>query len=245
MKPIAKLTARQQVFLDKLWDLYRIHERPIHYTDLAEELGVNRFSAYDMLRVLEEKGVVSSSYVLRSTASPGTDAPGPGRPMVMFSPASQVAAGPLQADDGLPLSDDWPSMRDRALARLRQAREANPREALVELLSRLPDASAPLAFCTEMTGALLLNMRRVRGKAGGLNPFRALAALRTDSASQLESLAGLSVGITLSAEDEAGRPLTRRLLNHAQRYQSSLSRLNQEARTALVQFLEDALEALD
>jgi hypothetical protein len=242
---MAKLTVRQQAFLDKLRELYRDHRSPVHYTKVAEGLGVNRFSAYDMLKVLEEKGFVSSSYALRSAAPTGTGTSGPGRSMVVFSPTPQAAPVQEPTDDDVRLSDDWPSMRERALTRLRQAREANPREALVELLARLPDASAPLAFCTEMTGALLLNMQRVAGKAGGLNPFRALSALRTDNAAELESLAGLSVGIALSAEDEGSHSLTRRLLNHAQHYQTSLSGLSQEARSALVQFLEDALEALD
>ena len=58
-------------------------------------------------------------------------------------------------------------------------------------------------------------------------------------------LAGLSVGATLSTEEENGRSLTQRLLENAQHYQTNLGRLSEEARSLLVQFLEDALEALD
>lgn len=245
MKPSAKLTTRQQAFLDKLWELYRHHNSPVHYTAVAEGLGVNRFSAYDMLKVLEEKGYAFSSYTPRSASSAEPSTSGPGRPMVVFTPQVDAAASQTPADSDIRLGDDWHSVRERVLIRLQQAREANPRDALVEMLARLPDASAPLNFCTEMIGALLLNMRRAAGKAGELSPFRALSALRTESATELESLAGLSLGVSLSTDDEAGRSVTRRLLNNAQRYQSSLSRLSQEARTALVQFLEDALEALD
>jgi hypothetical protein len=245
MKPAVKLTARQQAFLDKLRELYKAHNSPVHYTAVAEGLGVNRFSAYDMLKVLEEKGYASSSYTLRKDSPSGPGTSGPGRPMIVFSPRVQAAAPQAPSEPDVQLSDDWPSVRERVLTRLQQAREANPREAVAEMLARLPEPTAPLHFCTEMIGALLLNMRRAAGRAGELSPFRALSALRTDNAAELESLAGLSVGMTLADEDEAGHSLTRRLLNHAQRYQSNLSRLSQEARTALVQFLEDALEALD
>jgi len=53
------------------------------------------------------------------------------------------------------------------------------------------------------------------------------------------------VGASLSANDEAGPSLTQRLLEHAHGYQANLSRLSAEARAALIQFLEEALEALD
>jgi hypothetical protein len=131
------------------------------------------------------------------------------------------------------------------LNRLQSAREASYREALSDLLARLPEAKAPLTFCTEMIGALLLNMQRARARAIGLNPFRALAALRGKDLADLETLAGLSVGTTLHDEDETARSLTQRLLENAQHYQQNLGRLSREARMMLVQFLEDALDALD
>lgn len=239
MASIPKLTPRQRTFLDKLRELYRERKAPVHYTDLAKRLGVNRFSAYDMLKVLEKKGVVSRSYALAPEHS------GPGRSMVVFSPTPQ-AETLLGLDAPSPLANgEWSSVRERVLTRLREAREADHREVLNDLLNRLPDASAPLEYCTQMIGALLLNMRRVKARAGALNPFRVLTTLRGDESSGLEALAGLSVGATLSTEDETSPSLTQRLLDHAHSYQASLAELSAEARSKLVQFLEEALAALD
>jgi hypothetical protein len=239
-----RLTARQRAFLDKLLELYREHKGPVHYSDVAERLGVNRFSAYDMLKVLEKKGFASSSYALRSSAAATAGHAGPGRSMVVFAPTSRAASFLGRGLEDLRLGEDWSGVREHVLNLLKNTREASPREALNDLLARLPEASAPLTFCTEMVGALLLNMQRATSRAGGLNPFRALAAFRTFDA-RLETLAGLSVGATLSAEDEAEQSLTRRLLDYSQRYQTNLARLSEEARSALLQFLEEALEALD
>jgi hypothetical protein len=210
----------------------------VHYSAVAERLGVNRFSAYDMLKVLEEKGFALSSYVLAAEHS------GPGRSMVVFSPSPQATTMLTLGEDTLPL-EDWQQVRKRVLTKLKSARETNYREALNDLLARLPDATAPLTFCTEMTGALLLNLGRARARAAGLNPFRALAALRSQDDAGLGTLAGLSVGATLSTDDEAGTSLTKRLLDQAHHYQANLSRLSHEARLALIEFLEEALEALD
>ena len=233
-----KLTPRQRAFLDKLMELHREHKGPVHYSALAERLGVNRFSAYDMLKVLEKKGLASSSYSLAAGHS------GPGRSMVVFSPTPQAAQmlNPQAADEWL--GDEWRTVRATVLGRLRSAREADYREMLEDLLARLPEARAPLVYCAEMIGVLLLNMQRVRTKAGGLSPFRALASLTSSSDAELETLAGLSLGATL-ADDDASPGLTRRLLDHARQYQHSLGRLSSEARLALVQFLEEAVEALD
>jgi hypothetical protein len=96
-----------------------------------------------------------------------------------------------------------------------------------------------------MVGVLLLNMRRATARAGGMNPFRALAALQVNDAAGLETLVGLSVGATLAADDEASSSLTRRVLDLARHYQVSLGRLSEDAQAALAQFLEEALEALD
>jgi DNA-binding MarR family transcriptional regulator len=239
METASKLTARQKAFLKKLEELYQEHHGPVHYTDVAKKLGVSRFSAYDMLKVLEKKGFAASSYALAAGHS------GPGRPMVVFAPTPKATAALAPVTTMPEVSEEWHSVREGVLHRLRSAREASYREALNDLLARLPEASAPLTFCTEMVGALLLNMQRARDRASGLNPFRALAALRSGGSSGLETLAGLSVGATLSAEDENGRSLTQRLLEYAQRYQANLGRLSEEARSLLIQFLEEALEALD
>ena len=244
MRLTPKLTPRQRTFLDKLLELYRERKGPIHYSLLAERLGVNRFSAYDMLRVLEKKGLAASSYALRSAAATGHA--GPGRSIVVFSPTPEAAL--VLAPEGSiedRLGEEWSTVRRTVLSMLRGAKEASSREALDNLLSRMPEARAPLTFCTEMVGALLLNLQRARTKAGGLNPFGALASLRAGGDTGLETLAGLSVGATLSADGEAEQSRTRELLDYVRSYQTSLTRLSGDARSALVDFLEEALEALD
>ncbi|MFC2029102.1 LexA family protein [Chloroflexota bacterium] len=239
MGTTARLTPRQHTFIDVLVELYREQGGPVHYSELADRVGVNRFSAYDMLKVLEKKGFASSSYALAAERT------GPGRSMVVFAPTRRAAALlPLKAPE-LRLGEDWHKVRERVLERLREAGETSYRDVLNDLLSHLPETRAPLAYCTEMVGALLLNMQRARERAGGLAQFRPLSTLRQDQDAGLETLAGLSVGVTLAADDEAGPSFSQRLLEQAHLYQISLSRLSDEARSALAQFLEDALEALE
>jgi hypothetical protein len=189
--------------------------------------------------VLEKKGFASSSYALATGHS------GPGRSIVVFAPTPRAVTLRAPSLEDYRLGEDWQNMRQRVLNKLQDAREANHREALNDLLTRLPEAKAPLDYCTQMIGVLLLNMRRVRAQAEGLSPFRVLTALQTEGYAGLETLAGLSLGATLSADDETESSLTQRLLDHVRRYQATLGRLSEDTRSALVQFLEEALEALD
>ena len=125
-----RLTSRQQAFLDKLFDLYREFNGPVHYSVVAERLGVNKFSAYDMLKLLEKKGVAASSYVL------GQKHAGPGRSMVVFYPTYQATRFLTQLRHEVLGSDEWQQAKELLLQRLR----------LSTAMQLLPTASVPQLF---------------------------------------------------------------------------------------------------
>jgi DNA-binding MarR family transcriptional regulator len=58
------LTPRQGTFLRALGELCRAEGQAVHYSSVAMRLGVSRFSAYDMLKVLEEKGYARYVYIV-------------------------------------------------------------------------------------------------------------------------------------------------------------------------------------
>jgi len=223
-----KLTPRQRAFLDKLRDLYRERRGPVHYSTVAERLGVSKFSAYDMLRVLEKKGVAGSEYLLSPQRR------GPGRSQVVFFPTSSHVS-----DEAAETDEDWLRIKQRLLTRLREARDVDYREALTDLLSRLSDLGAPLEYCAETIAALLLNLALLREKVSERNPLRSLSSLFTAGEAGLGALAGLSLGSTLMAVGESS--LTDRLLTSIRRYQDHLSQLSEENKRRLTDFLQEAL----
>ena len=233
-----KLTPRQQAFLDKLFDLYREFGGPVHYSVVAERLGVNKFSAYDMLKLLEEKGVAASSYVL------GEEHTGPGRSMVVFYPTHQAAKFLTQLRDEVLHSDEWDQTRERLLQRLREARESNYADTVKEILARLPDVKTPLVYCTEMIGVLLLNLAYASQKVGELIPFRTLTNLTASGEVGLGTLAGFSLGSLLSNPDE-DPSLVSKLVSHTKEFQTYLGELSEESINRLTTFLQDALKAFD
>ena len=224
-----KLTPRQQAFLDKLFELYREFKGPVHYSVVADKLGVNKFSAYDMLKVLEEKGVAASSYVLSDSQT------GPGRSQVVFYPTNKAAEFLTQLRDEVRHSGDWQRVKQQILRRMAEARQANPVDALREALSNLPDTKTPLNYCAEMISVLLLNVERLRNQ----HLLPALETLNAPGQLGLGALTGLSVASTITnpAEDVT---LTEKLLVHTQRFQNQLAELSDESINKLSSFLNDA-----
>lgn len=231
-----KLTRRQQAFLDKLFDLYREFGQPVHYSVVAERLGVNRFSAYDMLKILEEKGVAASAY------APKGDQRGPGRSMVLFYPTYRAAKFLTQLHQDMFGGDEWPQVKESVLRRLRQALESNSRKAMRDLLGQLPDVKTPLAYCTEMIGVLLLNLAQCQERNFTLGALQPLTV--SSGPVGLGTLAGLSLGSLVSGQTD-DPSLAERLAHHIREFQEQLNELSEESLNRLNTFLQDALKAVE
>jgi hypothetical protein len=235
---VMKLTPRQQTFLDKLFDLYREFNGPVHYSLVAERLGVNKFSAYDMLKLLEKKGVAASSYVL------GEGHAGPGRSMVVFYPTHNAAKFLTQLRHEVLGGDEWHQAKELLLQRIRETQESNYAEAVREILAQLPDVKTPLMYCTEMIGVLLLNLASASKQTGELVPFRALNSLTVRDEVGLGTLAGFSLASIIS--NQAGDPsFISKLDSHTKKFQTHLSELSEESVSRLTAFLQDALNAFE
>ncbi len=233
-----KLTPRQQAFLDKLFDLYREFNGPVHYSVVAERLGVNKFSAYDMLKLLEKKGVAASSYVL------GEDHAGPGRSMVVFYPTHKAAKFLTQLRHEVLGSDEWHQAKEHLLQRIRETQESNYAEVVREILVRLPDVKTPLMYCTDMIGVLLLNLAYASKQAGELVPYRMLTSLTVRDEVGLGTLAGFSLGSIIS--NQAGDPsFVSKLIGHTRKFQTYLSELSEDSISRLTTFLQDAINAFE
>ncbi len=228
-----KLTPRQQIFLDKLFDLYRECKGPVHYSIVADKLGVNKFSAYDMLKVLEEKGVAASDYVLNN------DQIGPGRSQVVFYPTNAAAQFLTQLKEEMRYSSDWQRVKERILKRFTKSQQTNPVESLREALSSLPDAKTPLNYCAEMVSVMLLNLENVYDAK--LLP--ALDTININSPIGLGTLAGLSLASSLTNNQDDARFIDK-LITHTKNFQSQLAELSDESMDKLSAFLNDAMTLL-
>jgi hypothetical protein len=186
-----------------------------------------------MLKVLEDKGVAASDYVLSDEQA------GPGRSQVVFYPTHKAAQFLTQLRDEMRYNPDWQRVKERILQRLRDAHQTNPTDALREGLSNLPDTKIPLNYCAEMISVLLLNIDRWRS----YNIMPAMDSLVPKGQLGLATLAGLSLGSCLT-NDADDKSLKEKLTTHTQRFQNQLAEMSEESITKLSAFLGDAMRTL-
>ncbi|MFQ6094337.1 MAG: helix-turn-helix domain-containing protein [bacterium] len=228
-----KLTGRQKDFLRKFLDLYREADHPLHYAVLADRVGVSRVTAYDMLRLLEERGLVSSEYVL-------PEGGGPGRSSLVFSPTEKAAPVMAQLAGESWDTAEWDEVKERILAALREGRGTDYQVLLEEILLRIPEHKSPMLYAAEMITAVLLNLHQLREEAKASSLLENLRALGWPGELGLNALAGLTLGLTMV--ERANRRVTTLLLSYTQKYQDHLAKLSAENKKRLSDFAQEVLK---
>ena len=229
------LTMRQKAFLSRLLDLYAEAREPLHYSRMAETLGVSPATAYDMLKLLERKGMVRSEYVVPDRP------PGPGRASILFvpTPLAHELVARLAAETTR--DEEWEEVKARLLSAVRSGKAADHDELLRDLLALMPRTSSPLAYAAEVITALLLTLRQAKQKLGPRTP---LGMLLDNTAGKLgmSMLAGLAFG--LSATHRVNERLLANLPEHVRRYEAAVQELSAEAAQSLRDFVGEMIAAL-
>ncbi len=233
MKPLYSVTRRQQRMLQALCDLYRAAGQAVHYTVLAQRLGIHNTATYEMLRLLEQEGYVASEYVLSGNA-------GPGRSSVVFTPTAQAFAA-VGLSRGFKRDSKWESAKRQILSGLGHGEDAE-RALAEELIARLPDIEEPIVYCAEALTALLLNVgrdTRQRLEEQGAVLQRLMGDLPTRHL--LSLLPGIALGLALPAPAQR---VSEKLIECSQVCQMHLQQLDEAKQKALAEFLRQVMEAL-
>ena len=229
-----KLTGRQRAFLGKFLELYRQADKPLHYTDVAEAFGVAKITAYDMLRLLEKRGLVRSEYVLRGKGH------GPGRSAVVSVPTAkayslfteQLGSGWDQAE--------WESVKAHILDALQE--RTDYQNLLEEILTQLSERTTPLVYTAQMATAFILNLLLVEEDSPSSALVERLGALGLPGEVGLNALSGLNLG--LSFVERTNQRINDRLEGATRLYQQSLARLSSEATHHLSSFVQEVMQAV-
>ena len=233
-----KLTRRQEDFINTLLDLYRDMQGPVHYKTLAEHLGVSPFTAYDMLRVLEEKGMVKSDYRRPSEKS------GPGRSTVVFLPTSQALELLTALAEGVDFSN-WEAVKQKILEKIRIGDQ--PIDNLSEdLFSRiLSEDHETLRYCMEVITIIMLRLRKGAGRRLLLDNLPILmqdtAATRKEN---LTLLLGFVLGI-LVYENIDDHIWCHELFQHVKQSQSLIASIDPDLRQRMTDFITEMLTMLE
>ncbi|HEY69695.1 MAG TPA: helix-turn-helix domain-containing protein [Anaerolineae bacterium] len=228
------LTGRQREFLGNLLTLYHQAKTPVHYSEVAERLDVAKGTAYEMLRLLEERGLLQAEYTRQGAKG------GPGRSMVVFRPTIRATRGLMRLADGKWEDDDWEQAKHQILDRLQTGLAGDHEHLLDELLQHLPDPHTPAMYLTQMTTAIALGLRSLRGSVEMKYVRSMLQALGQPGELGLSALSGLGVGLSLAKR--LNRRLRKAFLDQAARFHSMLAQLDTEGQRRLAQLTKEILD---
>ncbi len=229
-----KLTRRQEEFIKKTIELGQELDGPFHYTVLAEQLGVSPFTAYDMLRLLEEKGFVTSEYQL------ATDKTGPGRATRLFCPTEKARERhrtfAANSTEALELEGD--ELRQFLLQKKASGELPHP-DLGQEMLARIPptDGNEQVSYCMEVMTILVLRLKQ----SDGLDLLSShLSKMLSDDGTMTQTnlclLGGFAFGI-LAEHDSADNEWTDMLFEHVQQYVMIIMQLSAKECQIISQYI--------
>jgi len=230
-----ELTFRQKAFLSKLLDVYREMQEPVHHSVIAKRLGLNNSTAYDMLRLLEQKGMLISQY------DTPKETPGPGRSNIRFVPTAETIELFSHLAGDVREQEDWEDVKARIVTNLSKGKADDYKDVLNELLAKMPEPRSSLVRCAEVITALLLNLREARWE---LTEQSSVDNLLKAPASKLRMsiLAGLILG--LSHADQSTQRILGMYQEYAEKYEASLQELSYDSLLKLHRFTRDVWHIL-
>jgi len=230
------LTRRQREFLSRFLDLYKEAQEPIHYTEVARRLGIGKVTAYEMLRLLEERGLARSEFRLPEGKR------GPGRASVVFAPTPQADQALAKLAGPAAETEDWEAIKAQILTRLRASESSDYENLLADLLARLPERRRPLLYMAELTTAILLALRTWLEGIRGKRLRRRLLRIGLPGEPGLGALTGLS--LALEVAERVNRRLASAILRESDRYQRTLQMLSEENQRSLAAFAREVVRQI-
>jgi len=223
-----KLTQRQKQFLSQLIDIYREIESPIHYVDLSKRLDIGKITAYEMLRLLEKRGLVEAEYHLPSGKR------GPGRSEVFFKPTKEATRFFKRLSENPADVKEWEIVKQQILGKLQDGKAGGYESLLNDLLVRIPEHRSPLIFLTEMVTAIMLALTPIKKAVKNKSILDHLSRIGLPGEVGLMAIAGL--GAALSLIEDVNINLSTVLLEHSGRYHEMLTELSEEKKKLLTDY---------
>lgn len=213
-------TKRRKQFLENVIRIYFDTLKPVHYETVANVMGVSRWTAYDVLKVLEGEGYLERKYEKNDR--------GTGRSIILFAPTRKVL-NMYNFNKEIVNSKELESIEARIIKLLANDKKRNYTETIDKLL--LPLQKFEYCFC--YLNILVYILKQVCGGPRPIINFSTSTSNKPDV--QLSVFVGLAIGV-VSREME--KDIGQTLCNKSQQFFDYLDELNYESWVRLLDHLK-------
>ncbi len=225
------LTQRQMEFLKKIVEIYRSTNLPMHYATIGKELGVSKWTAYDIMKRLEREGFLASEYALNPESK------NVGRSIIVFYPTEKGLQRVEMSHRDSDMSshhDDLHGVKERLMEYF-EKKKTDPKKTKNDLLDEITQVDVPVVFGA-YTIALLISTLYSETM---IDPTFTRTLIRSGLAPELalSFFAGMSLGALKNVKELLGDTL----VPYVVRFQDYISHYDKQEKEFLLGFLNEVL----
>lgn len=214
------LTNRRLELLKVLVNLSNQKGGPIHYTDVAEAMGISKWTAYDILKELEKLEFVKAEYYLDEDRSQG-------RSILMFIPTGKTYEFLNNTKQS-----DWDLIKNDLLNKLKE----NKANSIEEILNEMFHIKTPIKFCAYAITAFLLKLK-LQGDSI-IENIESSVSMSVNPYTALIFFVGAVLGILLYTKIK--NDIDEKLVENVQRFHSNINYLSANDMFLLNSFLKES-----
>ncbi|MBM7649495.1 DNA-binding MarR family transcriptional regulator [Bacillus ectoiniformans] len=220
-----KLTNRRKQFLEEIVHMYSKTNEPVHYSDIAEMIGVSKWTAYDVLKELEKHDFLKRTYAVNPNET--------GRSIVVYIPTDQSKNLFAQQGKSAPAEEEWSQIKNEVLAFV--SRTSKDEQPIEPLLSMMTNVHYKVELCAYFIGVLLVYLNR-QGKTIKELTVN-LIHVSDVPIIQLSTVVGAVIGMII---DSASEEISPDMVDLVKQFMKALQELNEVECQYLIGFLKEA-----
>ncbi len=224
------ITKRRKQFLEEVVKIYQDTLLPVHYETIAEVIGVSKWTAYDVMKVLEKDGYLKSTYKKNQNDT--------GRSMVLFIPTEEVIK--LISDNLTQISKTQKDKEIKEqLANIKDEflHASYSKPSVKDFLKKMKNIESEVEYCYYFLGVLISYYNQVCKEDRNLTKL--LTAVSDKANVQLCVFVGLVLGMITFKESDDDIDF-KNISDNSYLFFEILDKINSDDLNRLVDFLNEA-----
>ena len=244
-----EITSRQKEFLVVLIELYQQKGSPIHYCEVAQKLGVSKWTSYDMLQLLHKEGFLNVEYIIPK--SDQYKLCKLGRSIITFYPTKK-------GYDIFPLPKQKISSNIIEFNRLKKEitqkfDEFKGKLNIRELLKEALQSKSPFIFCACVLLILIFLVKKITEGIAEIKLISQIMPPTTTTTTYTELalivFAGMCLGVLAKYINKVpttfGNNNLDEYADYIQTYNQYISQMDKKEQRSLLNFLKDTLDEIN